>query len=102
MGADGYYTEHFVTQHDMLRELAIHQASQGPIEHRERLFINICGDELPKWLREQKYQAIKARLLSISTGSIHLSLVNIYTCARDTLVCARAHTHTCSFIPTLQ
>ncbi|KAM1314988.1 hypothetical protein ACFX13_018928 [Malus domestica] len=67
MGADGYYTEHFVTQHDMLRELAIHQASQGPIEHRKRLFINICGDELPKWLREQKYQAIKARLLSIST-----------------------------------
>ncbi|KAB2617911.1 disease resistance protein [Pyrus ussuriensis x Pyrus communis] len=65
--ADGYYTEHFVTQHDMLRELAIHQASQGPLEHRERLFINICGDKLPKWLIEQKCEAIKARLLSIST-----------------------------------
>ncbi|KAM1073582.1 hypothetical protein PS2_018312 [Malus domestica] len=65
--ADGYYTEHFVTQHDMLRELAIHEASQDPIEHRKRLFINICGDKLPKWLTEQKYQAIKARLLSIST-----------------------------------
>lgn len=25
---DGYYSEHFVTQHDMLRELAIHQSSQ--------------------------------------------------------------------------
>ncbi|KAM1091151.1 hypothetical protein ACFX2J_018475 [Malus domestica] len=65
--ADGYYTEHFVTQHNMLRELAIHQGSQDPIEHRKRLFINICGDKLPKWLTEQKYQAIKARLLSIST-----------------------------------
>ncbi|KAB2617913.1 disease resistance protein [Pyrus ussuriensis x Pyrus communis] len=65
--ADGYYTEHFVTQHDMLRELAIHQACQEPIEHRKRLFINIRGDKLPKWLTEQKYQAIKAQLLSIST-----------------------------------
>ncbi|CAN6541787.1 unnamed protein product [Malus baccata var. baccata] len=72
--ADGYYSEHFVTQHNMLRELAIHQGSQDPIEHRKRLFINICGDKLPKWLTEQKYQAIKARLLSISTGSINLSL----------------------------
>ncbi|XP_068331931.1 probable disease resistance protein At5g66900 [Pyrus communis] len=65
--ANGYYTEHFVTQHDMLRELAIHQACQEPIEHRKRLFINIRGDKLPKWLTEQKYQAIKAQLLSIST-----------------------------------
>ncbi|KAM1091137.1 hypothetical protein ACFX2J_018465 [Malus domestica] len=64
---DGYYAEHFVTQHDMLRELAIHQASQDPIEHRKRLFLNICGNRLPKWLTEQKYKAIKARLLSIST-----------------------------------
>ncbi|CAN6698415.1 unnamed protein product [Malus baccata var. baccata] len=65
--ADGYYTEHFVTQHDMLRELAIHQASQDPIDQRKRLVINICGDNLPKWLTEQKYQPFKARLLSIST-----------------------------------
>ncbi|KAM3014333.1 hypothetical protein FF2_027057 [Malus domestica] len=65
--ADGYYTEHFVTQHDMLRELAIHRVSQDPIDQRERLVINICGDNLPKWLTEQKYQAFKARLLSIST-----------------------------------
>ncbi|TQE06784.1 hypothetical protein C1H46_007566 [Malus baccata] len=64
---DGYYTEHFVTEHDMLRELAINQASQDPIEHRKRLFLNICGNKLPKWLTEQKYQAIKAGLLSIST-----------------------------------
>ncbi|CAN6563023.1 unnamed protein product [Malus baccata var. baccata] len=65
--ADGYYTEHFVIQHDMLRELAIHRVSQDPIDQRERLVINICGDNLPKWLTEQKYQAFKARLLSIST-----------------------------------
>ncbi|XP_028947579.2 probable disease resistance protein At5g66900 [Malus sylvestris] len=65
--ADGYYTEDFVTQHHMLRELAIHQAIQDPIEQRKRLVINICGDNLPKWLTEQKYQASKARLLSIST-----------------------------------
>ncbi|KAH0971374.1 hypothetical protein GBA52_023530 [Prunus armeniaca] len=65
--ADGYYTEHFVTQHDMLRQLAIHQASQEPIGQRKRLIIDIRGDNLPNWLTEAKHQFIQARLLSIST-----------------------------------
>lgn len=65
--ADGYYTEHFVTQHDMLRELAIHQASQDPIGQRKRLIIDIRGDNLPNWLTEAKHQPMQARLLSIST-----------------------------------
>ncbi|ONH96594.1 hypothetical protein PRUPE_7G139200 [Prunus persica] len=64
---DGYYTEYFVTQHDMLRELAIHQASQDPIEQRKRLIIKTCGDNLPMWLAEQKHQPLQARILSIST-----------------------------------
>ncbi|KAK9902923.1 hypothetical protein M0R45_001436 [Rubus argutus] len=41
---DGYYSEHFVTQHDMLRELAILQMNQEPIQHRMKLMIDICGD----------------------------------------------------------
>ncbi|ONH96589.1 hypothetical protein PRUPE_7G138800 [Prunus persica] len=65
--ADGYYTERFVTQPDMLRELAIHQASQDPIGQRKRLIIDIRGDNLPNWLTEAKHQPMQARLLSIST-----------------------------------
>ncbi|XP_004288074.1 PREDICTED: probable disease resistance protein At5g66900 [Fragaria vesca subsp. vesca] len=64
---DGYYTEHFVTQHDLLRELAIYESTLEDTEQRERLIINISKDNFPKWWREQKYQCMKARLLSIST-----------------------------------
>nr|XP_011464469.1 PREDICTED: probable disease resistance protein At5g66900 isoform X2 [Fragaria vesca subsp. vesca] len=65
--SDGYYTEHFVTQHDMLRELAIRQTSQEPLQQRMRLMIDICGDNLPMWWKEQKYQSLIARVVSIST-----------------------------------
>ncbi|KAL6224752.1 hypothetical protein ACLB2K_003607 [Fragaria x ananassa] len=71
---DGYYTEHFVTQHDLLRELGIYETKLDDTEQRERLIINISEDNFPKWWREQKYQCMKARLLSISTGSPSLSL----------------------------
>ncbi|PRQ47860.1 putative powdery mildew resistance protein, RPW8 [Rosa chinensis] len=64
---DGYYSEHFVTQHDLLRELAIYETRQEDPGHRERLIINISKDNFPKWWSKQKYQCMKARLLSIST-----------------------------------
>ncbi|XP_062014526.1 probable disease resistance protein At5g66900 [Rosa rugosa] len=64
---EGYYGDHYVTQHDVLRELAIYHSKLDSVEHRERLIIDICGSNLPKWWREQKYQVMKARLLSIST-----------------------------------
>ncbi|PRQ47858.1 putative powdery mildew resistance protein, RPW8 [Rosa chinensis] len=64
---DGYYSEHFVTQHDLLRELAIYETRQEDPGHRERLIINISEDNFPKWWSEQKYPRMKARLLSIST-----------------------------------
>ncbi|KAG7991166.1 hypothetical protein I3843_02G061700 [Carya illinoinensis] len=59
--------EHFVLQHDLLRELAIHQCSQEPIEQRKRLIIDINGNNIPKWWMEQRLQPINAQLLSIST-----------------------------------
>lgn len=68
MKVDGYYSEHFLTQHYMLRQLAIYRASRDAIVHRERLILDICGNNLPSWLKEQKAQPVKARLLSISTG----------------------------------
>ena len=34
---NSYFNEDFVTQHEILRELAMHQSSQEPIEKRFRL-----------------------------------------------------------------
>ncbi|CAL5369541.1 unnamed protein product [Camellia sinensis] len=64
---NGYYNEHFVTQHDLLREVATHQIDQNPI-HRSRLIMDIGGNDLPKWWIEQGQHPI--RLVSISTGEI--------------------------------
>ena len=74
-----YYNEDFVTQHNILRELALHQSSQEPIGQRKRLIMNISGTNLPKWWMEQKQQPINARLLSISTGRHIFSLPNTHT-----------------------
>ncbi|KAK4584481.1 hypothetical protein RGQ29_022278 [Quercus rubra] len=68
-----YYNEDFVTQHDILRELAMHQSSRESIGQRSRLIINISGNNLPKWWTEQKQQLISARLLSISTDELFSS-----------------------------
>ncbi|KAG6729346.1 hypothetical protein I3842_01G023800 [Carya illinoinensis] len=62
-----YYAEDFVLQHDLLRELAIHQCRQEPIEKTKKLIIDISGNNLPKWWTEQKEQHISSHLLSIST-----------------------------------
>ncbi|PRQ44990.1 putative powdery mildew resistance protein, RPW8 [Rosa chinensis] len=64
---DGYYIDYFVTQHDFLRDLAICHCKRESIQHGEKLFIDLHGNNLPKWWREQKYQSIEARLASIST-----------------------------------
>ncbi|XP_050271360.1 probable disease resistance protein At5g66900 [Quercus robur] len=60
-----YYNEEFVTQHDLLRELAIQLSSQKPIIERTRLIVDIRENNLPDWW--MKPQLINARLLSIST-----------------------------------
>ena len=64
----GYYHEHFAMQHDLLRELAIHQSSQEPIEQRKRFIVDIRGNDLPRWWIEQGQHPIHARLVSLSTG----------------------------------
>ncbi|CAA2963289.1 probable disease resistance At5g66900 [Olea europaea subsp. europaea] len=64
-----YCKEHFVMQHDLLREMAIHQSKQGSIEKRERLIVEINGNAIPKWLTDQMQQPINARILSITTDS---------------------------------
>ncbi|XP_062019142.1 probable disease resistance protein At5g66890 [Rosa rugosa] len=64
---DTCYSEQFVTQHDMLRELALHQIRQDPVGESKRLIIDICGDDLPKRWTQKKDKLKETRLLSIST-----------------------------------
>nr|XP_043634096.1 probable disease resistance protein At5g66900 [Erigeron canadensis] len=64
---EGYCREHYVTQHDLLRELAIHLNDQKPIPERKRLFMEIHRDDFPKWWIEQTEQPVNARIISIST-----------------------------------
>ncbi|KAM0000750.1 putative powdery mildew resistance protein, RPW8 [Helianthus debilis subsp. tardiflorus] len=71
---EGYCNEHHVTQHDLLRELAIHLSSQEPIAHRKRLLIEIHGNDLPAWWIDQTQQPIDTRLMSISTDETFSSV----------------------------
>ncbi|XP_020973817.1 probable disease resistance protein At5g66900 isoform X1 [Arachis ipaensis] len=61
-----YYNNHFLMQHDLLRELANHQSNQEPIEHRKRLAIDLTqnGKNCPNWLVEQNQPGIFSRMLS--------------------------------------
>ncbi|KAK4545599.1 hypothetical protein RGQ29_032936 [Quercus rubra] len=58
-----YYNEDYVTQHDLLRELAIFESCQGLERQRQRLIMDISGNTLPSWCTEQDQQPINARLL---------------------------------------
>ncbi|KAM7507038.1 hypothetical protein LguiA_017491 [Lonicera macranthoides] len=70
---DGYCNEHYVMQHDLLRELAIYRSEQEPIELRKRLIMDISKNRYPQWLVEQQQQPKHARLLSISTDEMFTS-----------------------------
>ncbi|KAJ9691626.1 hypothetical protein PVL29_013733 [Vitis rotundifolia] len=70
---EGCYDDAFVLQHDLLRELAIRQSSQEPMEERKRLILDLSGNKLPDWWTEEKQPCIKARLLSISTDEMFSS-----------------------------
>ncbi|KAL6312282.1 hypothetical protein AAG906_016390 [Vitis piasezkii] len=43
---EGCYDDAFVLQHDLLRELAILQSSQEPMEERKRLILDLSGNKL--------------------------------------------------------
>ncbi|XP_022775224.1 probable disease resistance protein At5g66900 [Durio zibethinus] len=65
--ADGYYNDHFIIQHDLLRELAIYLSSLDPVEKRKRLIVELSSNNFPNWWLEEKQPPLGARLLSIST-----------------------------------
>ncbi|KAM7516575.1 hypothetical protein LguiA_006158 [Lonicera macranthoides] len=62
-----YCNEHYVMQHDLLRDLAIHLTNQEPLEQRKRLIIDHPNSKLYQ-------QPIHARLLSISTDETICSI----------------------------
>ncbi|GKD15011.1 probable disease resistance protein [Tanacetum coccineum] len=71
---EGYCNELNVTQHDLLRELAIHLSSHEPVEERKRLFTEIFGNRFPTWWTEQITQPLNTRILSISTDETFSSI----------------------------
>ncbi|KAJ0236565.1 disease resistance protein [Hirschfeldia incana] len=68
---DGFYNEFLVTQHDILRELAIRQSELEPILERKRLNLEIREDTFPDWCLNGP--VVNASLLSISTDDLFSS-----------------------------
>ncbi|KAK7263088.1 hypothetical protein RJT34_30672 [Clitoria ternatea] len=64
LDTDMHYNNHFLTQHDLLRELAIHQSSLEPFEKRKRLMIELSENIHPEWWEGQNQQGIISRILS--------------------------------------
>ncbi|KAJ0234358.1 Powdery mildew resistance protein [Hirschfeldia incana] len=69
---DGFYNEYLVTQHDILRELAIHQSRSESNLETKRLKLEIIKNKFPEWYSNLK-QSINASLLSISTDDLFSS-----------------------------
>ncbi|KAK4712246.1 hypothetical protein R3W88_006759 [Solanum pinnatisectum] len=63
----GLHNLHYIQQHDMLRELVIHRCDEKPVEERMRIYINIKGNDFPRWWFEQRLQPLQAEVLSIVT-----------------------------------
>ncbi|KAF8112165.1 hypothetical protein N665_0066s0040 [Sinapis alba] len=71
---DGFYNEYLVTQHDILRELAIHQSGLEAFFERKRLNLEIRENQFPDWcLNQMEPIIINASLLSISTDDLFSS-----------------------------
>ncbi|XP_054784443.1 probable disease resistance protein At5g66910 isoform X2 [Prosopis cineraria] len=80
---DNYYENHFITQHNIPRELAKNSSEQGEAFQRKRLFIEINLNDPPEWwqqkppqrgisaclplLKGPTQQRVDARILSILT-----------------------------------
>ncbi|KAK7331123.1 hypothetical protein VNO77_25337 [Canavalia gladiata] len=61
-----YYNHHFLVQHDLLREISIHQLQQQPFEQRERLIFDVNENNWP----QQNQKNTVAHTLSISTDQM--------------------------------
>ncbi|CAJ1929771.1 unnamed protein product [Sphenostylis stenocarpa] len=68
---DMYYNNHFVMVHDLLRELALRQSREEAFEQRERLMIELNGDNRPEWWVGLNQQGIIARTFSYILGMFY-------------------------------
>lgn len=72
---DGFYNEFLVTQHDILRELAIRQSELKENLERKRLNLEIREDTFPDWcLNRPRHPVVNASMLSISTGKVIIQI----------------------------
>lgn len=62
------YYEISVTQHDVLRDLALHLSNQENINDRKRLLMPRRDTELPKEWERNVDQPFNAQIVSIHTG----------------------------------
>ncbi|KAH9608121.1 hypothetical protein KSS87_021127 [Heliosperma pusillum] len=58
----------FVTQHDVLRDLALHLSSSGNINQRRRLLMPVRDERLPREWERNAEQPFNAQIVSIHTG----------------------------------
>lgn len=63
----GYY-DIFVTQNDVLRDLAIHLSNRGKVNRRERLLMPKRESVLPREWERNNDEPYNARIVSIHTG----------------------------------
>ncbi|XP_031279287.1 probable disease resistance protein At4g33300 [Pistacia vera] len=64
------YYEIYVTQHDVLRDLALHWNNRDKINDRKRLFMPRRDEELPKEWERNVDQPFNAQIVSIHTGEM--------------------------------
>ncbi|KAE8653991.1 putative disease resistance protein [Hibiscus syriacus] len=64
------YYEICVTQHDVLRDLAIHLSNQGDVNDRKRLLMPRRDTELPREWEKNIDQPFNAQIVSVHTGEM--------------------------------
>ncbi|KAG5624005.1 hypothetical protein H5410_009223 [Solanum commersonii] len=62
----GLHNLHYIQQHDMLRELVIHQCDEKPVEERMRIYISIKGNGFPSGGLNKDFNHFKRRFCLLS------------------------------------
>ncbi|OMO87695.1 Disease resistance protein [Corchorus capsularis] len=68
--AFGSYYEIYVTQHDVLRDLALHLSNRGDVNERKRLLMPKRETELPREWERNSDLPFNAQIVSVHTGEM--------------------------------
>ena len=63
------YHDYSVTQHDVLRDLALHMSGRDPLNKRRRLVMPRREETLPRDWQRNKDTPFEAQIVSIHTGT---------------------------------